>query len=105
MALNAVRFRVSVELSELLQRYSGQVRQTVNPERTICEVLREIWDISEALREEDLRTEIQARIVRAYDMAKRMNAKLREYKHDWDQGFWERNADYESDLKRRSKRK
>jgi hypothetical protein len=74
------------------------------PYRTICETIREIYDIAGVVKEEDLREEIKARLYIIFDMAKRMNKKLREYKHNWDEGWWEANADYEKDLKRREKR-
>lgn len=49
--------------------------------RTICEVLRDIH------RETD-DDRIRALAEEAEDMAKRMDRKLREYKADWDAGFW-----------------
>ena len=82
----------------------GQIRRTASPERTICEVLRELWDISEVL-DETLRAEMQVRIADAYTMAKKMDKKLREYKYDWHKGFWMANDDYEEDLRRRSERR
>ncbi len=81
-----------------------QIKGTVSPHRTICEVLRELWDLSE-VADEDLREEMQARIVDAYIMAKNMGRKLREYKHQWPEDFWQANSDYEEDLRRRSERR
>ena len=57
----------------------------VEPRRTICEVHRQIWRAAEG------DPHIRALAEEAYDMAKRMNAKLREYKNDWDAGWWEKN--------------
>ncbi len=63
--------------------------------RTICEVLREILDAAEELRNsvEDMRLlenayDITVKTHEAVDMAKRMDSKLREYKHDYDGGSW-----------------
>jgi len=47
---------------------------------------------------------MQARLVDAYVMAKKMARKLREYKHQWPEDFWQANVDYEEDLRRRSER-
>ena len=80
-----------------------QIRRTASPERTICEVLRELWDISEVL-DETLKAEMQVRIADAYAMAKKMDKRLREYKYDWPEDFWQANVDYEKDLQRRSER-
>lgn len=80
-----------------------QIEKTASPRRTICEILRELWDLSE-VTDEDLREEMQARLVDAYTMAKKMARKLREYKHQWPEGFWQANVDYEEDLRRRSER-
>jgi len=80
-----------------------QIKRQAAPCRTICEVLRELWDLSE-VTSEDLREEMQARLVDAYVMAKKMARKLREYKHQWPEDFWQANTDYEEDLRRRSDR-
>ena len=65
--------------------------------RTICEVLREIYDYAEDLKAIKDRTE------EAMIMAKKMNKKLIEYKRNWDEDMdWEPNLDYEEDLKRRA---
>jgi len=93
-----------MELAKLLAEHRDQIEHRASFRRTLCEVLREIWDIIDVVKEEDLRQELQARIVVAYDMGKRMSRKLREYKHGWDEGFWEDNHDREADLRRRSKR-
>ena len=81
----------------------GEISKTTAHRRTICEVLREIWDIAEVL-DETLRAELEVRVVDAYTMAKGMDRKLREYKYGWDEDFWQANEDYEADLRRRSER-
>ena len=54
-----------------------------NPEfRTICEVLREIYDLAEE-------PEIRSRCEEAIVMAKKMDARLRHYKYNYDEGWWE----------------
>lgn len=55
---------------------------STNPEYTICEVLRGIYHASE---DPEIRT--LARV--ATTMAKRMEMRLREYRADWDKGFWD----------------
>jgi len=72
--------------------------------RTICEVLRELYDLTFAVGNETVREEMRVRLKTAYEMAKKMDKKLHEYKFDWDKDFWEVNIDYEKDLERRSKR-
>lgn len=81
-----------------------QLRRVASHKRTICEVLRELWDISLEL-DETLSGEVQARLEAAYEMAKNMDRRLREHKYDWDEGFWEANANYAADLRRRTQRK
>lgn len=62
--------------------------------RTICEVHREIY---EATTDERLR----GLVLEAFAMAKKMDAKLREYKADWDAGFYQKNHDHKQDSQRR----
>ena len=92
------------DLDKLIKEHKGKMENRACEYRTICETIREVFDIACVVKEEDLREEIKARLYIIFDMAKRMNKKLREYKHDWDSGWWEANADYEKDLKRREKR-
>lgn len=68
--------------------------------RTICEVHREIYDAAETLPEPQ-KSEIQNKILEAFIMGKKMDAKLREYKADWDAGFYEVNTDRRADRHRR----
>ena len=60
--------------------------------RTICEVHREIYDILD--NDEDLEYEVKDEIIElleeAYLMAKKMNQKLQQYKHNYDDGWWEK---------------
>lgn len=69
--------------------------------RTICEVHREIYDAAEHLppAEKEL---IQGKVLDAFIMGKKMDAKLREYKADWDAGFYELNTDRRDDKRRRN---
>ena len=80
----------------------AHLRMCTNPLRTICEVIRELWEISEVL-DETLRAEVQARLVDCYSMAKKMDRRLREYKYEWDADFWAVNEDAEADMRRRAK--
>jgi hypothetical protein len=63
--------------------------------RTICEVHREIYDACESL------PAVRELVLEAFVMGKKMDAKLREYKADWDAGFYGLNADHRADSKRR----
>jgi len=92
-----------MQIDELVEKYEKSIKGKVCEFVTICEVIREMYEISEVIPQEDLKKELQARLYSSYDMAKRMNKKLREYKHDWDEGFWQVNSDFEKDLKRRKK--
>ena len=65
----------------------------VNAKRTICEVHRELYDIAYTeLPESSQRARIMALLEEAYLMGKKMNAKLRQYKFDYDDGWWEKTA-------------
>lgn len=59
-----------------------------NPDRTICELLRQSWRIADEMNNQELKDLIEE----AHDYAKRMNKKLREYKEDWDAGWWQKNS-------------
>lgn len=56
------------------------------PEWTICEVLRNVYR-----KTEDPEAQILIRI--AVTMAKAMSARLRFYKADWCEGFWDKTED------------
>ena len=57
--------------------------------RTICEVHREIYDIIHATENNELKDLLNE----AYVMAKKMDAKLRQYKNNYDDGWWEKEKD------------
>ena len=77
--------------------------------RTICEVHREIWDITECMEDSIVRNEIQALTAVAYDMATRMMAKLQEGKSTeeittLERGMWKNNEGYKAKKTKRGKR-
>lgn len=51
--------------------------------RTICEVLREIYDLTEDNKE------VTDKLQEAYVMAKKMDAKLRQFHGGYDKEWWE----------------
>ena len=58
--------------------------------RTICEVHREIYDLMNThLSGHFMYQEITEKLDESYTMAKKMDAKLRQYKHNYDDGWWE----------------
>ena len=57
----------------------------VGNKRTICEVLREIHDISK-----DNHSVVEL-LEEATTMAKKMDKKLKEYKADWQENFYKKN--------------
>lgn len=61
--------------------------------RTICEVHREMYDILYEDLVSDRREEVLSRLEEAYSMAKKMDAKLRQYKNNYDDGWWEQERD------------
>lgn len=68
--------------------------KTANKDRTICEVLREIWELTE-------KDEIKTLLHEAQDMAKRMAYRLMQYNKQVFSDFWAENKDYEEDLRSR----
>jgi hypothetical protein len=59
--------------------------------RTICEVHREMYDIMyDNLRLHPKYEELTTKLDEAYQMAKKMDAKLRQYKNNYDAGWWEK---------------
>lgn len=68
--------------------------------RTICEVHREMFDLCDELSEPQ-KSAFQNLVIEAFIMGKKMDAKLREYKADWDAGFYELNRDHRQDSARR----
>jgi hypothetical protein len=57
--------------------------------RTICEIHREMYDILFEDLTSDRREDVLERLEEAYGMAKKMDAKLRQYKNDYDDAWWE----------------
>lgn len=51
-----------------------------------------------------IRDELMARIKEAFNMAKRMDRKLREYKADWFKGFYKDNPNWKDAERRRRER-
>ena len=68
--------------------------------RTLCEVLRELADIHQDSQNPHDR-EVRKLLSECEGMAKRMNRKLKEYKTDYDKGWYEKNKDYVADLEKR----
>jgi len=68
-------------------------RPASNPLLTICEVHRQIF---QGIRDDSPKYELIELLEKAYDMAKRMDAKLREYNCGYDNDWWEENKDYEA---------
>lgn len=61
--------------------------------RTICEVHREIYDILyDNFKDTSQFEELTNKLQEAYTMAKKMNAKLKQYKHDYDKDWWEKES-------------
>jgi len=59
--------------------------------RSICEVHRELYDLAHAhLRDPYTLQIFTEKLEEAYAMAKKMQAKLRQYKENYDEGWWER---------------
>ena len=63
--------------------------------RTLCEVIREIHDAGN--------DRVRVLSEEAIAIAKKMDAKLREYKSDWDANFYEKNEDTDEDRARRGR--
>lgn len=71
---------------------SGEISNAhynLNFGRTICEVHREMYDILYEDLTSDRREDVLSRLEEAYGMAKKMDAKLRQYKNDYDNDWWE----------------
>lgn len=59
----------------------------VYPEYTVCQVLRDTYQMTE-----DPTIKMNLRV--AVGMVKAMDKKLREYKKDWDDGWWAQTKQY-----------
>jgi len=76
--------------------------------RTICEVHREIYDILEVhFKDSKHYNDVICKLEEAYIMAKKMNKKLRQYKFDYDNDWWEETTVeiQQEKLQHRTKRK
>ncbi len=62
----------------------------VGHKRSICEVHRELYDLAHANLSGAALAEFTGKLEEAYTMAKKMQAKLRQYKGNYDEGWWER---------------
>ncbi len=65
----------------------------VGHKRSICEVHRELYDLAHANLSGQALQEFTDKLEEAYAMAKKMQAKLRQYKGNYDEGWWERQRD------------
>ena len=65
----------------------------VGHKRSICEVHRELYDLAHANLSGSALQEFTDKLEECYTMAKKMQAKLRQYKHNYDEGWWERQQD------------
>lgn len=72
--------------------------------RTICEVHREIYD--KILEDKTIKNKTANNMINllneAYIMAKKMNNKLRQYKHNYDDDWWQQNRNFKESFKRRN---
>lgn len=78
------------------------LKSSVNIRRSICEVLRETYQVLKTLPESSQKSVMTDKLVEAQLMAKRMSAKLTEYKATWEDHFYPVNDDYERDKIARS---
>jgi hypothetical protein len=62
----------------------------VGNKRSICEVHRELYDLAYANLNGPALQAFTDKLEEAYAMAKKMQAKLRQYKEGYDEGWWER---------------
>ena len=62
---------------------------------TICETLRMVNDLCQTDSEDDVRS--RTLLFTAMTYAKKMNAKLTKYKHDYDKGWWQKLPKEEQD--------
>lgn len=62
----------------------------INDKRTICEVHREIYDlVCDHMPDSKDKETIENKLEEAFNMAKKMEKKLRQYKFNYDDGWWE----------------
>lgn len=65
----------------------------VGNKRSICEVHRELYDLAHANLSGAALQKFTDKLEEAYAMGKKMQAKLRQYKENYDEGWWERQKD------------
>lgn len=80
------------------------IKMRVGLKRWICETLREQYDQIQEIEDDELKERMTETLIIAYDMAKRMNAKLIEYKADYDKGMSEPNYKFKQLMVERSER-
>lgn len=80
-------------------RFNKSMR-TANKQRTICEVIRELYWLTDKNDKKAIR-----KLRTIHNMAKRMAKKLYEYNKEYDKDWWKENSDYDKDIKSRLKRK
>ena len=62
--------------------------------RTICEVHRELYDlIYDNMPAGQVKNDIECKLEEAFLMGKKMNGKLRQYKHNYDDGWWDKESE------------
>lgn len=74
----------------------------VNEKLTICEVHRQIYrKVIDSELSPDLANEIISLLEKAYGMGKKMDMKLRQYKNNYDEDWWEKNRPITEIFKRK----
>jgi hypothetical protein len=84
------------------------MRLKVDPRRTICEIHREIYDIvDEHLKDQPYFDSLVAKLEECYFIAKKMDAKLMQYKFNYNKDWYENETKerHKEKLALRSKRK
>lgn len=79
---------------KILRPITEEERQAQNMEPngriwTVCETIRQIYKLASEIDDPKAK-EIMDKARTAVAMTKRMNKKLREYKNDYDSGWWEK---------------
>ena len=71
-------------------------RPTSNPFLSICEIHRQIY---KGILNDMPKAELIELLEKAYMAGKKMDKRLRQYKYNYDIGFWEKNKKYQKDIK------
>jgi len=81
------------KLEEYAKKHSHGVSDRSRGTYTICDIHRLIYhkilDKPESLVEKDVQAEVIQLLEQAFVIAKKTDARLRMYKHDFDEGWWE----------------